>query len=207
MKHKGSGWIFNILFSFNFQDGLNPQARVVFGPNGTLYGTTSGGAGKMRQQRLRHGYQSGPSPQFAKPHSAPGRKPWSINFTGGHRDGALSPSRRPHFRPAGNLYGTTSGGRRGLHGCGAVYELTPSGGGWTESILYSFSGGGDGACPSSGVIPDNGWQPLWYDDGRRRGYRGTVYELTPSDGGWTESILYNFSGGSDGDEPEGRPDI
>ena len=47
MKHKGSGWTFNSLYSFaGGSDGANPVARVIFGPNGTLYGTTKyGGTG------------------------------------------------------------------------------------------------------------------------------------------------------------------
>jgi uncharacterized repeat protein (TIGR03803 family) len=40
LTHKGSGWTFSPLYSFpaNESGGANPQARVIFGPNGTLYG-------------------------------------------------------------------------------------------------------------------------------------------------------------------------
>src|SRR3974377_1530361 len=42
LKHKGSGWVFNLLYSFTGgSDGGNPWARVIFGPDGTLYGTTA----------------------------------------------------------------------------------------------------------------------------------------------------------------------
>ena len=44
LTHKGSGWIFNPLYAFHGSDGFYPIARVIFGPNGTLYGTTSGAA-------------------------------------------------------------------------------------------------------------------------------------------------------------------
>ena len=48
------------------------------------------------------------------------------------------------FDNAGNLYGTTNGGGPRLFG--TVYKLTPSSGGmWTETILYGFSGAADGA--------------------------------------------------------------
>ena len=53
------------------------------------------------------------------------------------------------FDQAGNIYGTTyTGGTGNCNGetCGVVYELKPSGSGWTESVLYSFSGS-DGAIP------------------------------------------------------------
>src|SRR5215469_6151792 len=47
LKHRGSGWISNPLYTFSGgSDGAVPWARVVFGPNGTLYGTTyAGGSG------------------------------------------------------------------------------------------------------------------------------------------------------------------
>src|SRR5271169_6701746 len=38
LTHKGSGWTFNPLYSF-----AGAEARVIFGPDGTLYGTTTGG--------------------------------------------------------------------------------------------------------------------------------------------------------------------
>ena len=40
LKHKGSDFVFNPLYSFISGDGTYPSARVIFGPNGTLYGTT-----------------------------------------------------------------------------------------------------------------------------------------------------------------------
>jgi uncharacterized repeat protein (TIGR03803 family) len=54
----------------------------------------------------------------------------------------------------GNFYGTTYQG--GL-GYGTVYELSPNGsGGWNEAVLYSFTGGSDGADPYySGVTLDS----------------------------------------------------
>jgi uncharacterized repeat protein (TIGR03803 family) len=44
LTHQGSGWTFSPLYSFaGGSDGINPDARVIFGPNGTLYGTTERG--------------------------------------------------------------------------------------------------------------------------------------------------------------------
>src|SRR5205814_1665277 len=53
---------------------------------------------------------------------------------------------------AGNLYGTTVQG--GTSASGTVWELSPSGGSWTHSVLYSFSGGTDGGEPYKGVTLD-----------------------------------------------------
>jgi uncharacterized repeat protein (TIGR03803 family) len=113
------------------------------------------------------------------------------------------------FDPAGNLYGTTSfGGGGGMDcsgtSCGTVYELTPSGGSWTESVLYRFNPQPDGYDPYSGVIRDsagNLYGTTFY--GGTYG-PGVVYELIPSGSGWTENILYDFQGGSDGGNPVGN---
>jgi uncharacterized repeat protein (TIGR03803 family) len=86
------------------------------------------------------------------------------------------------FDTGGNLYGTTQAG--GSNDGGTVYELTPSNGGWTESVLYSFCcAAADG--PYAGVIfgPRGNLYGTTLD---------TVYELTPSNGGWTESVLHTF---------------
>src|SRR5215471_646920 len=53
---------------------------------------------------------------------------------------------------AGNLYGTTVEG--GEFDSGSVFMLSPSGSGWTESVLYSFRGGADGGEPYGGVTLD-----------------------------------------------------
>src|SRR5271167_4269337 len=75
-------------------------------------------------------------------------------FTGG-KDGN-QPQAGLIFDSAGNLYGTTNTG--GVNKAGTVFKLTPgSGGGWTESVLYSFCGQSncaDGANPAAGLIFD-----------------------------------------------------
>jgi uncharacterized repeat protein (TIGR03803 family) len=115
---------------------------------------------------------------------------------------------------AGNLYGTTSSGGNLAcqgNGCGTVFELTPNGsGGWTETILYAFSGGSDGMDPYNGVIFDaagnlygttslggGGGPDCQYGSGGC----GTVFKLTQSGGIWSETVLYRFTGGADGSLP------
>jgi len=84
-----------------------------------------------------------------------------------------------------------------------VYELSPSSGGWTEKILYNFQGGQDGIAPYAGVIFDNAGN-LYGTAAFGGAYQGgAVYELTPSGLAWTESIIYSFTGQSDGSEPYG----
>jgi uncharacterized repeat protein (TIGR03803 family) len=107
------------------------------------------------------------------------------------------------FDPAGNIYGTTYNGGAGgcSQGCGTVYKLAPSNGGWTESILYSFAQGGDAQHPWAGVIFDQSGN-LYGTTVNGGAYgRRAIYELTPAGSGWTETVLYSFTGGADGANP------
>ena len=105
----------------------------------------------------------------------------------------------------GALYGTTSeGGGTGCGGlgCGTVFKLTPSGSGYTESILYAFNGGTDGQAPMAGLLADtNGVLYGTTSSGGSAG-AGTIYELKPSGSTYTESVIYNFGSYSgDGADP------
>ena len=179
-------WLENVLYPFTGgADGANPSVgNLIFDQAGNLYGTTSSGGafgqGVVFELSLSGGNWT---------------KTVLYNFAGGN-DGS-SPFSGLVFDKAGNLYGTTSyGGGTGCGGtgCGTVYELTPSGSGWTERIIYSFQGGSDGAQADGGLIFDQSGNLYGgtYDGGSGGG--GTVYELTPSNGGWTFSVLYSFVG-------------
>jgi len=105
------------------------------------------------------------------------------------------------FDATGNLYGAACGG--GAHGNGVVFQLAPnSDGSWRESALHVFTGGADGGCPNGGLVFDaagNLYGASW-SGGAYGG--GTVFELTPNpDKTWTESVLYDFTGGLDGSVP------
>jgi hypothetical protein len=115
---------------------------------------------------------------------------------------------------AGNLYGTTYSGGTGTTfcsgGCGTVFELRrpdPQGGPWTETVLYSFTGNPDGYWPSAGTMvfdkAGNFYGTTQFGGSAGFGY-GTIYQLAPppEQGGlWTETVLYNFTGGDDGGVP------
>ncbi len=197
LTHNGSGWTLSPLYSFTgASDGANPEARVIFGPNGTLYGTTTehttsnwGGVFNLRPSPTR------PVTVFA---------PWNetvIHRFAGPGDGANPLFGDVVFDQTGNLYGTT--GMGGTNNTGSVYEMTPAGGGWTEKVLYSFgvAGGGEGSGPSSGVIFDNSGNLYGTTFAGGPNNFGVVFELTPSGGGWAENTLYRFSGGTDGGAP------
>jgi uncharacterized repeat protein (TIGR03803 family) len=207
LKKRGSGWTFNPLYSFLVappDQGCDPEARVVFGPNGTLYGTTyaGGGAGYGTVFNLR------PFPNACQAALCAWMETVLYNFTGAADGG--NPGYGDLLLDQRNIYGTTYAG--GLSNsscdpfqtqtCGMVYQLTPAGSGYTESVLYSFKGGsGDGGNPYAGVVRDRSgnFYGTTYTGGTA-GF-GTVYQLTCGGGGCTDTILHSFTNGADGGSP------
>ncbi len=192
LAHKGSGWTFNPLYNFEGGiDGAGTYSRVVFGPDGSLYGVTfgtDGGNGTV--------FKLQPPVTACKSVLCPWKETVLYRFTGGS-DGA-NPEGDLTFDQAGNIYGATQGGG---YGYGVVYELTASNGGWTESVLHYFERTTDGVFPAAGVVLDksgNLYGTTAY--GSPHGL-GVVYQLTPSGAGWSENLLYTFLGGSDGGVP------
>jgi len=123
------------------------------------------------------------------------------SFTGG-ADGAFP--RAGLIMDSGALYGTTEFGGAGNRG--TVFELTrPAAGGrhWTKTVLHSFTGGADGAHPMGTLLKDNAGALYGTTEVGGTGW-GTVFKLTPAAAGqtaWTESVLYRFTGGTDGKWP------
>jgi uncharacterized repeat protein (TIGR03803 family) len=104
--------------------------------------------------------------------------------------------------PAGNLYGTTrDGGTSGCGGigCGTIFKLSNTGSGWEYTVIYIFTGGSDGEGPFGKLTLDE--QGNLYGTTNGGGLTcgcGTVFELSPGNGVWTETTLYEFEGGTDG---------
>jgi len=122
------------------------------------------------------------------------------SFTG-TSDGA-EPLSDLTFDAEGNLYGTTAGG--GTYGYGTVFEIKHTGDGWEEEVLYSFTGGSDGAWPATGVIFDSAGSLYGVTAGDNYDNTpGNVFRLAPSpDGSWTESVLYSYGYGVDYLQPQ-----
>src|ERR1700694_158632 len=182
-------------------DAAYPAAGLIADAPGNLYGTTQSGG------------RAGCSSCYGTVYElSPNGGAWSesILYTfAGQSDGGY-PFARLIFDGSGNLYGTTESGETlpgcNTTGCGTVFKLTHSGSTWTEHVLYTFSGGADGALPFAGVIRDSsgnlygtasaGGNPACM------GGCGVIFKLKPSAmGPWTESVLYSFTGGSDGAQP------
>ena len=107
------------------------------------------------------------------------------------------------FDRAGNIYGTAGGGIGCDHTCGVVYELTPSNGGWIETVLHQFTGAGDGDGPETGVSLDQAGNLYGATCCGGASNYGVVFELKHSKHGWTESTLYSFTGASNDRSPNG----
>jgi len=178
---------FSLLHQFKSgPGGINPAAGLVLDANGNFYGTTlydgafaSGTVFKM---------------------GATGAEKVLHSFTGTGGDGAFPEYATLVRDSSGNLYGTTGGGgiynQFCLFSCGTVFKIDAAG---KETVLYRFTGmGGDGSVPWGGLVRDpagnlygttiNGGINNW----------GTVFRVDPSG---NETVLYSFTGGSDGGLP------
>jgi uncharacterized repeat protein (TIGR03803 family) len=167
-----------------------PEA-VVFDPVGTLYSPVIGN-GRDQQGTLL-------TPSKLNQYTSL----ILYTFTGG-QDGS-APNGPLVFDSSGNLYGTAR--RAGFNNNGTVFKLTPNRGrpGWRETTLYSFQGSpSDGSFPLAGVVFDTMGNLYGTTFNGGPAGLGTVFKLSPnSDGTWTETVLYESQGGSDGSYPDG----
>ena len=195
----GPGGTETTLYTFaGGSDGSGPTGLMA-DKAGDLFGTTGYG-GNMKIKQCE---KNGCGTVFElKPN---GQKTTLYAFKAGN-DGWVAEGRVIADK-AGNLYGTTmqGGGHTdcsvNYEGCGTVFKLTPDG---TETVLYAFTGGSDGAYPESGVIMDEAGNLYGTTESGGTGCDGsgcgTVFKVAP-DG--TETVLYAFQGSTDGANPLG----
>ncbi len=187
-SHWGS-WVFTPLYSF--LGGANGQDPLpgTFGQANVLYGTADGGlqtCGSSGNEYCGVVYRLRPSP-VAWRTALPGWNETVIYQFTGSPDGS-QPNGNLVFDKLGNLYGTTSTG--GAYGFGAIYELAPSEGGGTEQVIYSFTGGADGASPTSLLLGQDG--NLYGTTSGGGGGGGVIFQLVPSGGSWAETVIASF---------------
>jgi uncharacterized repeat protein (TIGR03803 family) len=174
-------------------DGSDPQGSLISDAAGNLYGTTNQGGASQAGTVFK---------------LSPGTGGWTetllYNFTGGN-DGR-QPSGGLLFDTNGNFYGATSQG--GLHNLGVIYKLAPvSNSSWKQTVVFNFSA-------AEGGVPPYAWYPFSLNmDGAGNLYGvtlygikhpqgGTVFKLShATTGGWTHSVIYEFTGGMDGQFP------
>ncbi len=183
------------LYDFNGGDVDGVQPQVVVASNGDVFGATQAGGlsgcGIVFQL----------TPSATVPNTATARWKETILHTFAGGSDGCNPFSAPIIDSAGNLYGTTADGG-GHNDGGVVYEFVRSGQGYTEQILHRFSGP-DGIAPGAGLIADSTFTNLYgvTQGGGSMNY-GTVYRLTNTGSGWTETVLYNFHNGADGQQPQ-----
>jgi uncharacterized repeat protein (TIGR03803 family) len=199
---------FKLLATFSGVNGNNPNGELTLDAAGNLYGTTFyGGVDNCSY---------GCGTVFKLSHHSSQWPLTSLYDFRGDSDGKY-PWAGVSFGPDGALYGTTFGGGigpcqgLGYSGCGTVFKLTPPATfckavscPWTKTVLYTFTGDGDGANPQGHLVFDRAGNLYGTTSFGGRGSgngNGVVYELSPSHGNWNISVLYAFSGGSDGGTP------
>lgn len=181
---------YHVLYVFNggSGDGQSPLGNIVFDGAGNLYGVTWFGGPGVGSYGGGTVYKLSPA----------GGGLWTetVIHTFGIGSDGLWPLAGLTIDAAGNLYGTTSEG--GTNNSGTVYELTPNlDGSWSETILYSFAPRPDGYSPTGEVIFDAAGNIYGTTTLGGTLNLGLVFELSPSSSGWSETILYNFTGGKD----------
>ena len=174
-----SGWIETPIHSFNGAgDGSEPAyGSLIFDSTGSIYGTTFQGGTPCDDGACDTVFKltsSGQGNWTETVYDFPGRE------YGGNPLGGVT------MDASGNLYGTTTNNNYAP----VVYELTPSGSGWAQAILYTFAY--DANYPGEeGVILDGA-------GGLFGANLSAVYQLTPNGAQWSFSTLYSFTGDETG---------
>jgi uncharacterized repeat protein (TIGR03803 family) len=187
------GWNATTVYSFSGGwDGSSTGSAPVFDPKGNLYVST---LARVESTTIL----------FELTPAAPGKWRGSVAHNFPSNVGGNSPLAGVIRDAAGNLYGTTVQG--GAYGWGNVFELTPSGSTWKETVLHNFDGM-DGAYPVAALTLDsagNLYGTAEYGGSTFCGYGcGTVFKLSPGSGGsWNFSVLHSFKNGKDGNYPRG----
>jgi uncharacterized repeat protein (TIGR03803 family) len=147
-----------VIYSFgNTGDGQNPRAGLIQASDGNFYGTTvNGGASGLGTV-----FQVTPS----------GAETMLYSFAGGS-DGAY-PVAALTQGSDGNLYGTTLSG--GASSMGTIFMITTAG---VETVLHSFTGGGDGESPAAGLIQGSDGSFYGTTESGGTSIAGTVFKLT-----------------------------
>jgi uncharacterized repeat protein (TIGR03803 family) len=163
---------------YNFQggsDGANPEGKLTL-YNGKFYGVTSAGGTKGSGTVFELSPNSVGGWNETVLHNFCSRKSCA--------DGSTPSYSYVIFDSMGNMYGTTWAG--GANNYGVVWKLSPSGRNGTETVLYNFQNGNG----VSGLVMDSSGNlyGCTYDGPGA----SSVFELSPSEGGWTERVIGNI---------------
>jgi uncharacterized repeat protein (TIGR03803 family) len=172
-------------------DGAKPYyGSLLLDASGALYGTTNSGGDASCGA-------DGCGTVFKLTHHGRHYEEQTIHTFGGGSDGA-GPESGLIEDAGGTLYGTTYAGgskRCGGYGCGTVFALTPSSGGYSERILLAFAGDLDGGEPFDPLTMDPAGSLYGTTAFGGRNFRGNVFRLARAGSGFAYSILCQFLDG------------
>jgi uncharacterized repeat protein (TIGR03803 family) len=171
----------------NCQSDEGPSTTLVEDTSGNIYGTAYFGGtygygavfelkAKNKRYSLNYLYSF---------NGTDGLGPWNLSYAG-QSSGAAYDGKSP-------LYGTAIAG--GTGGSGIAFSLTPKSGKWSLQTLYNFcsaSNCSDGGLPEAGVIVDPSGALFGTTEYYGAGNGGTIYQLSNSNGTWSEKVLYSF---------------
>jgi uncharacterized repeat protein (TIGR03803 family) len=189
LKHSAD-WVLNPLFSFSGDSSGGQPTGLIVGPNGSLYGGAQGGiqnCGTDGSQYCGLVFDLRPRPTVCLTSQCGWTESVPYRFTS-ESDGSGT-IHVTAFDQQGNLYGTTSTG--GALGGGTVFELLPSGDGWIKTTLFSFDPRNVDSGPAKVLVGTDG-NLYGISNGLENGTYGVVFQLSPSNGQWTETILHYF---------------
>jgi uncharacterized repeat protein (TIGR03803 family) len=191
LTESGGVWSGTPVYTFDTNPSPQPAAGLIQNSAGALFGTTYYGG--------TYGENGGTAYVVANSGGTwTGKLIWNFGGTG---DGSL-PADPLVVDSAGNLYGTTETG--GANTGGTVFELStcPRCHGWSEKILFDFGNpDSDNYFPTAGLLMDSSGNLFGTTTYGGTDSVGTVFELSPSGSTWTQKVLYNFTGGTDGGVP------
>jgi uncharacterized repeat protein (TIGR03803 family) len=202
LKRKRGAWTLKVLHDFcvdDCTDGAEPMAGLSYAAAATgalydgkspLYGVAPFGG---------NGSSQGTVFQLT-----PGKHGWNFQVLysfcpNGNCAGGAVPSGPLLPDASDNLYGLTYGG--GSNSKGAVYEVSPAGGGWTETPLYSFcpqDNCADGEQPYGSLALDSsgtlfGTASAGGGTGSKNNVGcGALFSLAPNGGQWQQTMLHTF---------------
>jgi len=192
---------FQVLHSFNGgNDGAIPMAGLLIDRAGRLYGSASAGGLVLNDC----GSQGCGTAFQLKPSGSGWLFTPLYSFQGGS-DG-YSPEARMVFSANGLLYGTTAlGGGNTCYSstCGTAFQLAPPATActtavckWNETVIHRFESRPAPGSPGSGpLVFDRAGNLYGNAAGQGADYYGAIYELSPGNGGWTLSTLFNWPDG------------
>lgn len=191
---------YTLLYSFTGgTDGAYPNSRLYRDATGNLFGAAYNGGNLSDCGGIGCGtvFKLDPAGTLTVLHAFTGKDGWSPNGSM-----AADGSR--------NLYSTTDEGGdlncpNGGFGCGTVFKVNKETG--RRAVLYRFAGGADGIYANPGLIRDVDGALYGMTNGGGKGKCnaplgegcGTVFKLDPAG---KHTILYKFTGGSDGGAPD-----